>query len=169
MWDEGGEIRTSLRQDIVISLRRVSLHLTCLVALERKNDMRYPCLAGLWRKSTLFFCVAILLILIPTACTSPAPLPISQKSSAAPSCRTNHQVGFLKTLNGGLVDASGCKEVLTGVNWFGFETSTFAPHGLWARNWQDMLNQMARLGFNTIRLPYTNQLFDPTRKPQGIN
>src|SRR6266566_2475276 len=131
--------------------------------------MRYLCLAGLWRKSTLFFCAAILLILIPTACTSPAALPISQKSSSTPPCRSGHQSGFLKTLNGGLVDASGCKVVLTGVNWFGFETSTFAPHGLWARNWQDMLKQMARLGFNTIRLPYTNQLFDPTGKPQGIN
>jgi endoglucanase len=130
--------------------------------------MRYPCLAGLWRKSTLFFCVAILLILIPTACTSPAPLPISQKSSD-PSCQTDHQTGFLKTLHGGLVDASGCKVVLTGVNWFGFETSTFAPHGLQVRNYQDMLKQMVQLGFNTIRLPYTNQLFDPASKPQGIN
>src|SRR6266699_5714519 len=130
--------------------------------------MRYPCLAGLRRKSTLFFCVAILLILIPTACTSPAPLPISQKSSA-PSCQTDHQTGFLKTLHGGLVDASGCKVVLTGVNWFGFETRTFATHGLWARNWQDMLKQMARLGLNTIRLPYTHQLFDSTGKLLGIN
>src|SRR5258706_12357538 len=55
------------------------------------------------------------------------------------------------------------------MNGFGLETSTFPPNGLWARTWQDMLNQMARLGFNTIRLPYTNQLFDPASKPQGIN
>jgi len=32
-----------------------------------------------------------------------------------------------------------------------------------------MLNQMAQTGFNTIRLPYTNQLFDPASKPLGIN
>jgi endoglucanase len=67
------------------------------------------------------------------------------------------------------VDAAGCKVVLTGVNWFGFERGTFAPHGLWARNWQSMLKQMVQLGFNTIRLPYTDQLFEPTSKPQGIN
>jgi len=54
---------------------------------------------------------------------------------------------------------------LTGVNWFGFETSAFAPHGLWARNWQDMLKQIAQTGFNTIRLPFTDQLFDPGSKP----
>src|SRR5258708_35978392 len=118
MWDEGGEIRTSLRQDIVISLRRVSLHLTCLIALERKNDMRYPCIAGLWRKSTLFFCVAILLILIPTACTAPAHLPISQKSSSAPGCQSGHQAGYLRTLNGGVVHPPQYTLSLTTVNPF---------------------------------------------------
>jgi endoglucanase len=32
-----------------------------------------------------------------------------------------------------------------------------------------MLNQMAHLGFNTLRLPYTDQLFDSGSQPQGIN
>ncbi len=32
-----------------------------------------------------------------------------------------------------------------------------------------MLKQIAQTGFNTIRLPYTNQLFDPASKPLGIN
>ncbi len=32
-----------------------------------------------------------------------------------------------------------------------------------------MLNQIARTGFNTIRLSFSNQLFDPASKPQGIN
>jgi endoglucanase len=128
--------------------------------------MRFPCTAGIWRKSTLVFFVAILLILIPTACAS-ASMPISHQSSD--SCRSKHQVGSLSTLHGGLVDASGCKVVLTGVNWFGFEEASFAPHGLHVRNYRDMLKQMAQLGFNTIRLPYTNQLFDPASKPTGIN
>jgi endoglucanase len=67
------------------------------------------------------------------------------------------------------VDSLGCVVHLSGVNWFGFETSTFAPHGLWARNWKDMLNQIAQTGFNTIRLPFTDQLFDPGIKTNGIN
>jgi endoglucanase len=58
---------------------------------------------------------------------------------------------------------------MVGVSWFGFETPSFAPHGLDVRNYQDMLHQMARLGFNTIRLPYSNQLFDPASAPTGIN
>ena len=58
---------------------------------------------------------------------------------------------------------------LTGVNWFGLETGTFAPHGLWARNWQEMLDQMIAAGFNCIRLPFSNQLFDPESTPNGID
>jgi endoglucanase len=103
-------------------------------------------------------------------------LPVSAKASIpvvekvpAP-CQRGHQVGYLSTFHSELVDASsGCRVSLTGINWFGFETGTFAPHGLWARNWQSMLKQIAQTGFNTIRLPYTNQLFDPASKPNGIN
>ena len=40
----------------------------------------------------------------------------------------------LHTNGGSIVDAAGRTVTITGVNWFGFETSTFAPHGLWARN-----------------------------------
>ncbi|MBE1608056.1 cellulase family glycosylhydrolase [Actinopolymorpha pittospori] len=64
-----------------------------------------------------------------------------------------------------LFDANGKQVTLTGVNWFGFETNAFAPHGLWTRNWKSMLDQMKASGFNTIRLPYSNQLFDPASKP----
>ena len=33
-----------------------------------------------------------------------------------------------------IVDAAGKTVTFTGVNWFGLETDTFAPHGLWTRN-----------------------------------
>ncbi|HEY7126569.1 MAG TPA: glycoside hydrolase family 5 protein [Ktedonobacterales bacterium] len=77
--------------------------------------------------------------------------------------------GFLHTQGGQLVDSADQEVHLTGVNWFGFETDTFAPHGLWARNWREMLAQIASAGFNTIRLPYSNQLFDPASAPQSID
>lgn len=70
---------------------------------------------------------------------------------------------------GRLVDTAGNEAVLTGVNWFGLETDTFAPHGLWARNWAEMLDQMAGLGFNSMRLPYSNELFKPESHPHGID
>ena len=79
--------------------------------------------------------------------------------------RPENRLGSLSARSGRLYDAAGREVRLTGVNWFGLETPNFAPHGLWARNWGEMLDQIAASGFNTIRLPYSNQLFDPSSKP----
>jgi endoglucanase len=49
------------------------------------------------------------------------------------------------------------------------ETSAFAPIGLTARTLDDMLDQIVAAGFNTLRLPYSNQLLDSTIKPMSIN
>jgi endoglucanase len=76
---------------------------------------------------------------------------------------------YLRTEGNKIVDAQGKEVRLTGVNWFGMETGTFAPHGLWERNWEDMLDQIVALGYNSIRLPYSNQLFDPLSLPEGID
>ena len=76
----------------------------------------------------------------------------------------------LTTENARIVDKNGEEVTLTGVNWFGFETDTYAPHGLWSRNYEDMLDQIRDAGFNTIRLPYSNELFEPGSTPgQAIN
>jgi endoglucanase len=77
--------------------------------------------------------------------------------------------GPFRTVNSKIVDRSGRVVYLTGVSWFGLETGTFCPHGLWARNWQQMLDQIANCGFNSIRLPYSNQLFDAASIPNGID
>jgi endoglucanase len=61
----------------------------------------------------------------------------------------------LSTLGAKIVDARGKKVLLRGVNWFGMETETHVPHGLWQRDYKDMLAQMRMLGYNLIRLPYS--------------
>jgi endoglucanase len=71
----------------------------------------------------------------------------------------------LSTEGAKIVDQNGEEVLLTGVNWFGFETDAYAPHGLWTRNWEEMLDQIADSGFNTIRLPYSNELFDAGSTP----
>jgi endoglucanase len=78
-------------------------------------------------------------------------------------------LGPLHTDGASFVDAQGQTVRITGVNWFGLETDTYAPHGLWARNYGDMLDQMVAAGFNTVRLPFSNQLLDPRSVPQGID
>jgi endoglucanase len=130
--------------------------------------MRRSCIAGLGERNKWpLFVVLILATLILSAYRSPS---LPGIMNALGQCDPGHRVGFLSTFRGKLVDASsGCQVYLTGVNWFGFESNTFAPQGLWVRNWQDMLNQMAQVGFNTLRLPFTDQFFEPASKPQGIN
>jgi endoglucanase len=77
-------------------------------------------------------------------------------------------VGFLSTKGNQIVDEAGTAVKLTGVNWFGLESGRFAPDGLHARNLEDMMDQMVELGFNTIRLPFSQDLFDGGM-PSGIN
>ncbi len=74
----------------------------------------------------------------------------------------------LHTCGARLLDQNGAPVQITGVSWFGMETGTFAPHGLWTRNWKAMLDQIASLGFNTIRLPYSDEVV-AGRSPQSIN
>jgi endoglucanase len=61
----------------------------------------------------------------------------------------------LSTIGAKIVDATGKTVLLRGVNWFGMETETHVPHGLWQRDYKDMLAQMKMLGYNLIRLPYS--------------
>lgn len=49
--------------------------------------------------------------------------------------------------------ATGQPVQLRGVNWFGFETGDHVVHGLWARNWRDMIAQIKAVGFNAVRIP----------------
>ena len=68
----------------------------------------------------------------------------------------------LSTQGSSIVDAEGRPIVLQGVNWFGFETHNHAPHGLWSRDYKDMLAQIKSLGFNTIRLPFSLEALQST-------
>jgi len=63
----------------------------------------------------------------------------------------------LRTSGAKIVDRDGKTVVLQGVNWFGFETAAHLPHGLWSRRLPDVMAQIRRMGFNTIRLPFSLQ------------
>ncbi|MEH1841890.1 MAG: cellulase family glycosylhydrolase [Nostoc sp.] len=61
----------------------------------------------------------------------------------------------LSTIGRTIVDVKGKVVLLRGVNWFGMETDTHAPHGLWRRDYKEMLAQIKNLGYNVIRFPYS--------------
>ncbi len=97
----------------------------------------------------LYFCLSLFLILalhfLPLAF---APMGAAQSTTALPP---------FSTQGARIVDRQGQTVLLRGVNWFGMETETHTPHGLWARDYKDMLQQISNLGYNTIRLPFSVQ------------
>ena len=76
--------------------------------------------------------------------------------------------GYWSTSGAKIVDASGNSIRMTGVNWFGFETSNLMPHGIWAVNWKALLDQVKSMGLTVIRLPYSDDIMaNPV--VQGVN
>jgi endoglucanase len=122
---------------------------------------RYRKLPRLGRVASIVVTVVVAFVLV-----------VSMTSGAIPGMKGRSQAlsGPLHAEGSKLFDVNGKEVTLTGVNWFGFETGTFAPHGLWTRNWESMLDQMVSSGYNTIRLPYSNELFTQTAPPtEGID
>jgi endoglucanase len=99
--------------------------------------------------------VLLLLALLPFVGTAPP-------ASAAGA-------GYWHTNGRQLLDANNQPVRMTGINWFGLETANYTPHGLWARNYRDMLDQIKGLKYNTLRLPFSNQLFDSGSTPNSID
>ena len=93
-----------------------------------------------------------------TACTS-APAPAATPNPIPP--------GYLKTYGNKIRDMQNHNIRILGVNWFGMETATMSPHGLWARNYQSMISQIASMGFNTIRLPFSAAMLSGTAADVG--
>jgi endoglucanase len=79
------------------------------------------------------------------------------------------QTNYLHTCSSRIYDSQGKLVQITGISWFGFETSNMVVDGLYARNWQTILDQLAALGYNTIRLPFSDDVLKPGSKPSGIN
>jgi endoglucanase len=67
---------------------------------------------------------------------------------------------YLHTCGGRLYDSHGVEVRLTGLNWSGMENSGDAPGGLGNRNWQELLDQIAALGYNAVRIPFTNETIE---------
>ncbi len=115
----------------------------------------------------------------PTATTAPPPSPTATARAATETPATapratatekaSAKLNYLHTDGAKIHDASGEEVTLTGLNWFGMETETLAPHGLWVRSYGDMLDQIVQLGYNCLRLPFSSVLFDPKLQPNGID
>jgi endoglucanase len=73
--------------------------------------------------------------------------------------------GYWHTSGNKIVDSNGEAVRIAGVNWYGFETSNYLVHGLWAQDYKTVLNTIKSLGFNVVRIPFSNQMVENNPVP----
>lgn len=91
----------------------------------------------------------------------PPPPPAAEVPLPAP--------GWFAAIGPKIVSSTGAAVRFTGVSWFGLETTNRAPHGLWARSYQQLLASAKAAGFNFIRVPFSDDIFRADLKPNGID
>ncbi|MEU0205014.1 cellulase family glycosylhydrolase [Streptomyces canus] len=77
--------------------------------------------------------------------------------------------GYWHTSGRQILDESGQPVRIAGINWFGFETGNYVVHGLWSRDYKSMIDQMKSLGYNTLRIPYSDDIFKSGTVPNSID
>ncbi len=66
--------------------------------------------------------------------------------------------GWLHTDGGTIRDSNNVPYVIKATSWFGLETPDCVPHGLWGTlTIDEALANIKSMGFNTVRLPYSNE------------
>jgi endoglucanase len=114
-----------------------------------------------WDRRTVLFTSAFTLLAVL--------LGVLRWPGGSPATVSAAGTGYWHTSGNQILDSNNQQVRIAGINWFGLETANYAPHGLWTRGYKDMLDQIKSLGYNTIRLPYANQLFDAGSTPNGID
>ncbi|SHI18454.1 cellulase family glycosylhydrolase [Streptomyces sp. 3214.6] len=89
--------------------------------------------------------------------------------AAGAAVAANAGTGYWHTSGRQILDAAGQPVRIAGINWFGFETGNYVVHGLWSRDYKSMIDQMKSLGYNTIRIPYSDDIFKSTTVPNSID
>jgi endoglucanase len=77
--------------------------------------------------------------------------------------------GYWHTSGNQILDANGNPVRIAGINWYGFETPDEIAHGLWAQDYHTIINDIKSLGYNTIRIPFSNQMVEDPIVPQNLS
>ncbi|MFF9673816.1 cellulase family glycosylhydrolase [Streptomyces eurythermus] len=108
-------------------------------------------------------CTAAAALLLPLTGAYAAQAADAPTAAAAPGA------GYWHTSGRQILDAAGQPVRIAGINWFGFETSNLVVHGLWSRDYKSMIDQVKSLGYNTLRIPYSDDIFKAGATPSGID
>lgn len=73
--------------------------------------------------------------------------------------------GGWTTRGSAVIAPSGAQYRISGVNWYGFETTDHLPHGLWSQDYKTIVNRIAANGYNSIRMPFSDELVRKNPRP----
>lgn len=76
---------------------------------------------------------------------------------------------YLHSCGNRVYDSEGREVKITGLNWNGMETGDYVPGGLGDRKWQEILDLVASLGYNTLRIPFSNEALEPHRRVNNVD
>ena len=76
----------------------------------------------------------------------------------------------LQTAGRHIVDANGKRYKLASINWYGGSDIFFVPMGLDVRHRSDIAKTIKKMGFNSVRFPYSDQMVleNPTVDPKHL-
>jgi endoglucanase len=68
--------------------------------------------------------------------------------------------GYWHTSGAQIYDSNNQPVRIAGINWYGFETTDMVAHGLSSQDYKSILQTIKTQGYNTIRIPFSNQMVE---------
>jgi len=100
----------------------------------------------------------------PTPTFTPTPIPTTPVVGTGTPTGTS---GAWTTSGTRILTPAGSPYTISGINWYGFETPDLVAHGLWSLDIPVIVDQSKTYGSNTLRLPYSNQMWETNPIPQN--
>ncbi len=77
--------------------------------------------------------------------------------------------GFWHTSGSRILDANNQQVRIAGLNWYGFETTRAVAGGLTSQDYKSILQTIHTQGYNTLRIPLSNQVVESPSIPSSIS
>ncbi len=77
--------------------------------------------------------------------------------------------GYWHTSGTRILDANNQPVRIAGINWYGFETSRAVAGGLTSQDYKSILSTIHNQGYNTVRIPLSNQVVETPVVPSSIS
>lgn len=104
-------------------------------------------------------------LLAVSGCAGPASLAAERAADTTPAA-----TGWLHTDGGAIKDSNNNQYTIKATSWFGLETPDCVPHGLWGTlTIDEALANIKSMGFNTVRLPFSNECLAATTIKGSVN